>query len=126
MSLMAETYALLCEMDPDSDLFRSTIEDARLIKMSSSLTASLNRRKAAPYDPERVVPSLYRPFTLEWVYLDNTHTDRPGLCMKFYRKDQPSPRAIVVSGVGSSSGFSALMVDCVPNLHTLDSDQVFP
>ena len=126
MSLMAETYALLCEMDPDSDLFRSTIEDARLIKMSSSLTASLNRRKAAPYDPERVVPSLYRPFTLEWVYLDNTYTHRPGLCMKFYRKEQPSPRAIVVSGIGSESGLSCIMTNVVPNLDVVPKSQVFP
>lgn len=126
MSLMAETYALLCEMDPDSDLFRSTIEDARLIKMSSSLTASLNRRKAAPYDPERVVPSLYRPFTLEWVYLDNTYTHRPGLCMKFYRKEQQSPRAIVVSGVGSESGLSCIMTNVVPNLDVVPKSQVFP
>ena len=126
MSLMAETYKLLCEMDPDSDLFRTTIEDARLIKMSSSLTASLHRRKQAPYDPERVVPSLYRPFTREWLYFDATYTHRPGLCMKFYRKDQPSPRAIVVSGIGSESGLSCIMTAEVPNLDVVPKSQCYP
>lgn len=126
MSLMAETYRLLCEMDPDSDLFRTTIEDARLIKMSSSLTASLKRRKLAPYDSERVVPSLYRPFTREWLYLDATYTHRPGLCMKYYRKDYPSPRAIVVSGIGSESGLSCIMTNVAPNLDVVPKSQVYP
>ena len=126
MSLMAETYGLLCEMEPGTDLFRKTIGDASLIKMSSSLTASLSKRKPALFDPNCVVPSLYRPFTREWLYLDSTYTHRPGLCMKFYRNGQPSPRSIVVSGVGSESGLSCIMTNVVPNLDVVPKSQVFP
>ena len=42
----------------------------------------------------------------------------------------PSEKAknlvIQVSGVGARAGFSALMTDQIPNLHTVDSGQCFP
>ena len=69
---------------------------------------------------------MYRPFVKQFHYFDKTFNNCVYQIPKIYRKDQPSPRSIVVSGIGSSTGFSALMVDCVPNLHTLDSDQVYP
>ena len=35
-------------------------------------------------------------------------------------------RVICVTGVGARAGFSALMVDALPNLHLVDSGQCFP
>ena len=97
------------------------------IKWDGTLQAHLAKnRPAQTFDLTFVERSVYRPFTKQFLYFDRMFNNSVYQMPKLYRKDQPSPRAIVVSGVGSSSGFSALMVDCVPNLHTLDSDQVFP
>ena len=35
-------------------------------------------------------------------------------------------RVIAVSGKGARAGFSALMMDALPNLHTIDTGQCFP
>ncbi|MBQ7262384.1 MAG: hypothetical protein IJR14_01570 [Synergistaceae bacterium] len=42
----------------------------------------------------------------------------------------PTPQhenlVICVTGIGASNPFSALMTDCMPNLHTMDTGQCFP
>jgi predicted helicase len=41
-------------------------------------------------------------------------------------EEQEQNLVICVSGIGARSGFSALMTNLVPNLHTLDTGQCFP
>ena len=96
------------------------------IKWTQELKKAAQSGKNASFDLKNIVLSQYRPFIRNYFYFDKLLNQGSYQMPKIYRKDQPAPRAIVVSGIGSSSGFSALMVDRVPNLHTLDSDQVYP
>ena len=126
MTKLIDTYEAVrrvTEAGGDQSRIPQTAKD---IKWDRELSAAVKKGKQAAFSLDNLVVSQYRPFVRNYFYYDRLYNQMSYQMPKLYRKDQPSPRAIVVSGVGSSSGFSALMVDCVPNLHTLDSDQVFP
>lgn len=99
---------------------------AKKFKWDGGLESFRTRGKLAKYSKDKVVSSLYRPFTKEWLYFDRTFNNR------LYRLEEIAPIGkevgpmIVVTGVGSSSGFSVFMTNTVPNLHTLNSSQAFP
>ena len=44
----------------------------------------------------------------------------------YLNEEQEQNLVICISGIGARSGFSALMTNLVPNLHTLDTGQCFP
>lgn len=48
------------------------------------------------------------------------------LLPKYYRKGQPAPRAIVMSGIGSNTEFSCLMTRDVPELQLISNGACFP
>ncbi|BCL75795.1 DNA damage-inducible protein [Jeongeupia sp. HS-3] len=70
--------------------------------------------------------SLYRPFAKIWHYGGSTFNH------SFYSMPRvfPTPSdinfVICISGVGARSGFSVLITDTMPNLHTLDTGLCFP
>ena len=127
MTKLISTYEAVRKAVRSGDDPSTVPQTAADIKWDGALQAHLAKnRQAQAFDLTFVERSVYRPFTKQFLYFDRMLNNSVYRMPKFYRKGSPSPRAIVVSGVGSSSGFSALIVDQVPNLHTLDSDQVFP
>ena len=97
------------------------------IKWDSSLTGHLNRnRVVSPFEITHVEQSLYRPFTKQFFYYDRMLNNSVHLLPKFYRKDQPSPRAIVVSGIGSNTEFSCLITNRVPELQLISNGACYP
>ena len=48
-------------------------------------------------------------------------------CRRYSRTQTVENRVICVTGIGARSGFSALMVDAIPNLHDMvEKGQCFP
>ncbi len=100
--------------------------DPTQISWSSSLTADLTRLKSGSYKDTALATSLYRPFTKQWFYFDRMFNHRPYQMPRIFPILATENLVICVSGIGARSGFSALMADALPNLHTLDTGQCFP
>jgi predicted helicase len=95
------------------------------ISWSTGLIANLARNKRAVFDKSKVVVSLYRPFTKEFLYFDDLMIERPSQNKLIFPGNQKN-LAIYINGTSSSKGFSTLMTDLISNHHMLDSGLCFP
>lgn len=86
--------------------------DPKYINWSRKLEKLYRKNKSISYNPEEMTVISYRPFTKKWLYYDSSLNDevRP-----FYKKWGKNNIAIITSGRGSSSGFSVLVTDHVPD-----------
>uniref|UniRef100_UPI00352A626E type ISP restriction/modification enzyme n=1 Tax=Aerococcus urinaeequi TaxID=51665 RepID=UPI00352A626E len=100
--------------------------DEAKIKWSSGLRADFGRGKIASYFNEKIRPSLYRPYSKQWLYFDSMFNERMGKIPYIYPSVEVENLAIYVSGKGEKIEFSALMIDSTPNLHMISSGQCFP
>ncbi|MCY4559688.1 MAG: damage-inducible protein, partial [Chloroflexi bacterium] len=111
--------------DPDQiDEFVDT--DPKKISWSFSLKADFRRGKPLTSQDGHVVPCLYRPFTKQWLFCSQRFNHSVYQTPRIFPDAELPNRAIAVSGTGARAGFSALMMDVLPNLHTIDSGQCFP
>ena len=99
--------------------------DPKKISWSSSLIPHVGRGTKSEFNGNSIEIGLYRPFNKLRVYFDNVMNHRVGQLPKIFPYTQKNI-AICVSGIGASKGFSALVTDVIPNLHTIDSGQCFP
>ncbi len=119
--------ALYAGIPEDERPIESFIEkDEALIKWSSSLLDDLRRFRRASYKPEKVVPSLYRPYTKQWAYFDGMMNHRTGQLPGIYPERGMQNRVICVKGVGANKDFTAVMTDVVPDLEMISKGQSFP
>lgn len=100
--------------------------DDTKIKWTTDLIAEVRKGTIFQFNSALVKESLYRPFSKSYWYSDPRWNWTRHLMPKFFPHSKKENRVILVSGVGARSGFSALMADCLPNLHTLDTAQCFP
>ena len=72
--------------------------------------------------------SLYRPFQMQWLYMDSRLNWSKYLTDRMFPNQNSINRAICVSGVGHRAAFSALMADVLPsyNFADMDNNQCFP
>lgn len=100
--------------------------DPKKISWSSSLLPDAARGRKTGFSPAAIVQSMYRPYSKQWLYFDGMLNDRQGKSPIFF--PTPEHRNIVISatGIGASKPFSAVVTDCVPNLHLHDTGQCFP
>ena len=125
MSKFVTTYNQVLEADTTGDLAAAERLSSGL-KWDRELSNARRRHRSGEFNSELIVKSLYRPFTTEWYYFDSLFNNTVYQMPSFAPVGEAVPPMIVVSGIGSSSGFSALMTNLLPNLHLLDSSQVFP
>ncbi len=104
------------------------VNDPKKIKWSPNLKAELRRGNQVSIQEGRIVLCMYRPFTKHWQYYSRRLNDRVGQMPSIFpiSNDALPNRVIAVTGKGGRSGFSALMMDVLPNLHTIDTGQCFP
>ena len=100
--------------------------DTTKISWSSALKQNLIKNKVLSFADGEVLISAYRPFQKQWLYYGRQLNDRVSQMPQIFPNATAENRVICVTGIGARSGFSALMVDAIPNLHTLDSGQCFP
>ena len=109
---------------PDVDKFASN--DSEKISWNRGLKNDLSRHILRNYQKKSVVPSLYRPFTRQWMYFDKNFNDMVYQIPRIFPDSLSENKVIMVSGVGARSGFSVLISSALPNLHALDTGQCFP
>ncbi|WP_312315023.1 type ISP restriction/modification enzyme [Streptococcus parasuis] len=92
------------------------------IKWSVKLEDSIKKSKEIQFVKDKIVKSLYRPFTKKSLYYDNDVIERPG---QWYKKFGEKNLVIMTTGKGISREFSALVTNVMPNLHAMDTGQHF-
>ena len=115
--------------DPDHatlDVDTLINSDRTKISWTVALKQDLIKNKALAFAEGEVLVSTYRPFSKQWLYYGRRLNERVYQIPQIFPNATAENRVICVTGVGARSGFSALVVDAIPNLHTLDSGQCFP
>ena len=69
---------------------------------------------------------MYRPFTQEWLYFNRRFNEMVYQMPRLFPTPEHENMVISATGIGASKAFSALVSDCIPNLHMHDTGQCFP
>ncbi|SOC52616.1 hypothetical protein SAMN05660748_4082, partial [Blastococcus aggregatus] len=99
--------------------------DERQIKWSRTLESAVRRGVTMQFDPQNLRRAAFRPFTTQWVYWDRHLNDQ------LYSTPYLFPNGLENVGfsltdAASHAPFSLLMINDLPDLHTLDTAQYFP
>ena len=117
--------------DRDANVDDFVIYDDVKISWSRDLKSKLKQGKIAEYDEQKARSSQYRPFTKSNLYFDRTMNDVVYVFPSIFPtpETEAENRVIIVSDHGFRAGFNTLMVNLLPDVHTLaarDSFQCFP
>ncbi|MCY4584463.1 MAG: DEAD/DEAH box helicase family protein [Bryobacterales bacterium] len=100
--------------------------DPKRISWTFNLKQDLTRRKRLDLSEGQFVQCMYRPFTKQWQFYSRRLNERVYRMPRIFPNNELPNRVIAVTGKGGSASFSTLMLDTLPNLHTIDSGQCFP
>ncbi|ALQ51855.1 DEAD/DEAH box helicase [Nitrosomonas ureae] len=100
--------------------------DTTKISWSRGLKQSLSRDKQLSFMKDSLDIGIYRPFSKQWVYFDKFLNEYIYKLPRIFPNATADNRVICVTGRGETVEFSALIVDKIPNLHTIASGQCFP
>ena len=100
--------------------------DPKRIKWTSALIEDLAQGRDLDVSEGQFVRCMYRPFSKQWHFYSRRLNTRVYQMPHIFPNGQLQNRVIAVTGKGGRAGFSALMLDALPNLHTIDSAQCFP
>ena len=125
---MIHYYSTQLEKWEDSgieSLAELTRSNPAIIKWSDELIAYFANSGRIDFDETAIRKSAYRPFSKSLVYFDPKLIARPYRTRELFVAKGALDKAICVQGVGGSKPFSVLTVDDMPDLHCVESDQVF-
>lgn len=111
---------------PDSKLDSFISNDPSRISWTVNLKKEFEKRKYQSFQESEVKTGLYRPYTKQRLYFEKSFIERPGLSPKVFPTPLNKNLVIVISGVGASKDFSALVTDCIPDLQLQFNGQFFP
>lgn len=129
MARMIETYNLAVDLvgGQSIDEIKKTVDyNPKRISWSDHLFAGVKRGARATIESGIVAQSLYRPFERSWAFYSAQFNDRRGQLPRIFPSVDTPNLVIQVSGIGARAGFASLMMNTLPNLHTVDSGQCFP
>lgn len=124
-----QRYQIFCrnlKIDQYPDIGAFIDKDPTKISWTREVQADLGRFKVRGFIKKGVALSLYRPFSKQWMYFNQHFNNCVYQMPRIFPDSTVENRVICVSGVGARSGFSALITNTLPNLHTLDTGQCFP
>ncbi|MCY4342856.1 MAG: DEAD/DEAH box helicase family protein [Gammaproteobacteria bacterium] len=109
-----------------TDVDRFVNNDTERISWTHNLKHDIHRGLGLEAKQGIFVPCMYRPFTKQGQFFSNRLNQRVYQIPRVFPNGELPNRLIAVTGRGGRSGFSTLMMDTLPNLHTIDSGQCFP
>lgn len=95
--------------------------DEKYIKWTRSLLNRFNKNDTFEFDENKLVKSMYRPFTKKWLYYDTNWVEMPS---QYHKYDLNNLLMLVVPGTGSKHDFSALVSNLIPEKHFQFNGQV--
>ena len=97
----------------------------RKIKWSHWLEDYSKRGHPICFDDSKIVSSLYRPFTKQYYYKDDSICNSPAQMNFLYPRDNGN-MTICVAGIGVKKDFSCLMTSSHTDLEIVGKSQCFP
>ncbi len=91
------------------------------IKWATGLRDKLRRSLEIVHDPENCRISQYRPFTKQWIYFESKYLERVSRIPAMFPSSDAPNQVIGISGRGTGSGFSSLLVKSVPDFQVMPS-----
>ena len=95
------------------------------ISWTHNVKQELAKGRELAFEGDSVVPSLYRPFTKQWLYYNRQLNERVYQMPRIFPAAGVENLVIQVAGVGARS-FSALIARALPCLDTIEKGQCFP
>ena len=99
--------------------------DAARISWTHNLKQELANNRRFAFEAASLTPSLYRPFTKQWLYYNRRFNERVYQMPRIFPDAGVENRVICVAGVGARS-FSVLIADTLPCLDNIEKGQCFP
>lgn len=100
--------------------------DSTKISWTVALKSDLAKGNGLTFDARRIVPSLYRPFSKQWLYFDRRLNERVYQMFSMFPRPDLSNRMLNVSSL-EGGNFSVFMTDVVPSKFVGESiTQWFP
>ena len=96
------------------------------VRWDRELKNNLQRRKDIVWSIDKIWTVQYRPFVKQNCYVEYLLVKTKGQQDQIFPTHNSSNLAICVPGVGSTKPFSAIMVDCMPDLELISKGQCFP
>ena len=100
--------------------------DRTKIAWTRALKNELAKGSRFAFDANRIVPSLYRPFTKYWLYFDRKLNEMVLLMPRLFPRASAKNLVIGVSGIGSRPAFTCLLTDAITSLDLMEKAQFFP
>ncbi|OZC35704.1 damage-inducible protein [Marinobacter vinifirmus] len=100
--------------------------DPTKISWTRGLKQNLVKGRLYKFDNSCLVPSLYRPFTKQWLYFNRIFNEMILQMPRIFPNAEAENLVICVSGVGDRSGFSALVSQLPPSYDIIEKGQCFP
>lgn len=100
--------------------------DPKRISWTRQLRKDAERPKPLDQREGQFVPCMYRPFTKRWQFYSRRLNEMIYKMPRIFPNAELPNRVIAVTGKGGRAGFSALMLDTLPSLDTVEKGQCFP
>ncbi len=103
--------------------------DTRKISWTRALLSDASREKPLSMGDGVPFQCTYRPFTKNWMYFGRRFNEMVYLIPRLFPSTEVVNRGISISAPGNNTGFTALMVDSIPDLcvaATKSGTQCFP
>ena len=100
--------------------------DATRISWSRALKQDVRKGKDLDLNDGQFVRCMYRPFTKQWQFYSRRLNEYVSQMPRIFPDGELPNRVIAVTGRGGRSGFSALMMDALPDFQTIYNGQCFP
>ncbi|GHA63881.1 DNA damage-inducible protein [Formosimonas limnophila] len=97
------------------------------ISWTRALKWDLEKQRRFKFAANKIVISLYRPFTKAALYFDRSFNEMVYQMPRIFPDASAENRVILINGKGSRNGVSSLMSDCIVDLNMLEAGaQCFP
>lgn len=109
-----------------SEVMDMVSADDTKIKWDQKLYEHVLKGVEEKYNSDLIRRAVYRPYFKQWLYYDTSFNWSQYQLPKLYPEKDSINQLICLCGVGSSKGFSVLMVSGIPDLQTMFNGQCFP
>ncbi|MDK2816219.1 MAG: hypothetical protein PWR22_848 [Moorella sp. (in: firmicutes)] len=133
MGSMINTFNLHVDKVLRGEINRENIDsmidnDPKKISWTAPLKKELFRAKKYALEEAGIITlAVYRPFVKSWLYFSSVFNHETSLIPYIFPEPDIENIAIVVKGPGGTKDFTALLVNCIPDLNMIDGGvQTFP
>jgi predicted helicase len=105
--------------------FDKKIHDLKQASWSRDLSKRLKKSKPV-FDKNKIRLTLYRPFCKQYLYLDDTFNESPGLSLRFFPDNESENLIICIPYKGIGEKFSIMISNTPADLHIIEQSQCFP